>query len=145
MARIELSREMPLTHQRVWEAISDLASHQEWMRDAESLTFVGDQTRGVGTTMEVETRVGPFHTLDILEVTGWEEGSFIDVAHRGLISGWGRLQAESGDESTIVTWTEELRFPWWVGGNLTAWAARPVLRSIWRGNLERLENSLSDL
>lgn len=143
MARIEVSREMAVPHELVWGALADLGSHAGWMKDAESLEFTSEQTTGLGAVMEVETRIGPFRTLDILEVTGWDEGRSIDVAHRGLVTGEGRLEATAIDQGTQVSWVENLQFPWWLGGPVTAWLARPVLAAIWRGNLRRLEDSLS--
>ena len=43
----------------VWERLSDLASHSEWMTDAASILFLTDQRRGVGVGMRVPTRGGP--------------------------------------------------------------------------------------
>lgn len=143
MARIEVSREMPVDHDVVWEALADLASHVRWMKDAESLEFTTDQRRGVGTSMRVSTRVGPLRTMDIIAVRGWEEGESIGVEHIGLVTGTGTLAATRLDGSTRVTWVEDLEFPWWLGGPVTALLAKPVLAAIWRGNLERLEESLS--
>lgn len=144
MARIAVSRDIPISQDVVWDALADLPSHAGWMRDAESIEFKTESRRGVGTIMEVETRVGPFRTLDVLEVTGWEEGESIDVAHRGLVTGAGTLGVSPSNGSTRVTWVEHLRFPWWLGGAVTALLAKPVLAAIWRGNLKRLEDSLSD-
>lgn len=127
----------------VWEAIADLGSHPEWMKDARSLVFVGDQRRGAGTRMKVRTKVGPLLTTDVLEVVGWEEGNSIDVAHQGLVKGRGRLSVVPDDRDTVVSWVEELTFPWWLGGRLTGWLARPILTAIWRGNLERLEQRIT--
>lgn len=143
MARIAVSRTMEAPADRVWDAMADLGSHPEWMRDAQSIVFTGEQTTGVGTRMEVETRVGPLRTLDVMEVTGWEEGSSIEVAHSGLVKGKGTLRATPAGSRTVVSWEEELEFPWWLGGAVTAWLARPVLATIWRGNLKRLEGSLT--
>jgi len=143
MTRIAVSRLLTAPHDRVWDAISDLGSHPAWMKDAESITFVGDSRRGEGTRMEVETVIGPFRTVDVIDVVGWEEGCSIEVAHRGLVKGRGTLSAEEQDDGTLVGWVEELRFPWWLGGAVVTWLARPVLAAIWRGNLERLERVLS--
>ena len=142
MTRIAVSRTVPVNHERVWAVIADLGSHTEWMRDAERIVFVNDQRRGVGTRMEVVTVVGPLRTLDVMEVVGWDEGSSIEVAHQGLVKGRGTLAAIQQGNGTLVTWEEELTFPWWLGGPITAWLARPVLRAIWRGNLGRLEQTL---
>jgi len=133
---------MAVAHDRVWAAISDLGSHQIWMRDAEWVVFVDDLRRGKGTRMEVMSVVGPFRTLDRMEVTGWEEGRSIEVTHHGLVKGRGTLTAEPDRGGTVVTWEEDLTFPWWLGGPVTAWLVRPVLTAIWRGNLHRLELSL---
>lgn len=144
MARIAVSRTVPVHQQRVWAAMADLGSHVEWMRDAHSVVFEGDQREGVGTRMEVETRVGPLRTRDVMEVTGWDEPRSIEVAHHGLVKGRGTLEAAPmGDDRTRVSWVEDLTFPWWLGDGLTAWLARPILAAIWRGNLRRLEETLT--
>lgn len=143
MARIEVIRDMPIRHDLVWEALADLRSHAEWMKDAESVEFATEMERGVGTAMRVATRVGPFRTMDVIEVTGWTESESIDVIHKGLVTGSGTLAVSRTNGSTRVSWIENLRFPWWLGGPVTALLAKPVLAAIWRGNLERLEESLN--
>lgn len=135
---------MPIRQDVVWDALADLGSHASWMKDAESIEFTTETRRGVGAVLEVETRIGPFRTLDVLEVTGWDEGESIDVEHRGLVTGVGTLAASPANGCTRVSWVEELRFPWWLGGAVTAVIAKPVLAATWRGNLERLEESLID-
>ncbi len=42
-----------------------------------------------------------------------------------------------GPGATVLSWEEDLVFPWWLGGPVGAWAARPILRWVWRGNLRR--------
>lgn len=107
------------------------------MKDAISVEFLGIADSGMGTRMRVPTRVGPFRTTDIIEVVRWVEGISIGVEHRGLVSGSGNFRLYPDEAGTLVEWTEDLRFPWWLGGPLTAWLAAPVLRWIWRGNLAR--------
>jgi hypothetical protein len=143
MARIRVSRAMGTPHEVVWAALADLGSHDQWMRDAESIVFVTEQRTGVGTRMEVETVVGPLRTLDKMEVVGWDEGRAIEVVHEGLVTGRGTLGAIRNGDGTIVSWEETLSFPWFLGGPVTAFFAKPVLAAIWRGNLKRLEESLS--
>ena len=143
MARIAVSRDMNLPRDVVWRAIADLGSHAEWMRDARSIVFQGEQRRGVGTRMEVETVVGPMRTVDVMEVVGWDEGNFVEVEHRGLVKGRGVLSLSGSGDHTQVSWVEELTFPWWLGGTMAALLARPVLAAMWRGNLRRLEESLT--
>ena len=57
----------------VWSHLADLRSHADWMGDAEEVGFQTPQTSGVGTTMRVPTRVGPFRTTDLMTVKEWEE------------------------------------------------------------------------
>lgn len=134
---------MSTPHEAVWAALADLGSHDRWMKDAESIVFVTEQRSGVGTRMEVETVVGPLRTLDKMEVVGWEEGQSIEVVHQGLVTGRGTLAARPHGDGTLVSWDETLTFPWYLGGPITAFFAKPVLGAIWRGNLERLEETLS--
>ncbi|MGA8039374.1 MAG: hypothetical protein WCA93_04630, partial [Acidimicrobiia bacterium] len=55
----------------VWSELADLASHSEWMADAGAIEFVDSKTRGLGTQMRVPTRIGPFHTTDLMTVVEW--------------------------------------------------------------------------
>jgi uncharacterized protein YndB with AHSA1/START domain len=122
--------------QTVWAHLADLSSHVEWMADAEAIRFTTPQRRGVGTSFECDTRVGPFHLVDRMEVTEWDEGRVIGVRHCGLVSGTGRFTLERLDrgERTRFTWEEELAFPWRL--------ATPVLGAIWRRNLTRLKTRI---
>ncbi len=112
------------------------------MADAESIEFLTDRRRGVGTRMEVLTVVGPFRTKDVMEVTDWVEGEAIGVRHTGIVTGSGRFRLEPVAGGTRFTWTEQLRFPWLLGGPVTASLARPVLGWIWRRNLTGLKRRL---
>lgn len=138
MARIEVRAGIDALPAVVWEELSDIPHHVEWMADAVAITFTGDRRQGVGTTFDCETRVGPLRTVDRMAVTSWREGHEIGVRHEGLVTGEGRFTLAAAPGGTTVTWAEQLRFPWYVGGPFTAYLATPVLRRIWRGNLRRL-------
>lgn len=120
--------------QVVWPHLAALDTHVEWMADADAIRFTSAQRRGVGTSFECDTRVGPFRLTDRMEVTEWEEGRLIGVRHRGVVSGTGRFTIERLDrgERTRFTWEERLAFPWRL--------ATPVLGAIWRRNLGRLKD-----
>jgi hypothetical protein len=137
----------------VWADVEDLSSHVEWMQDAETIEFTTEQRSGVGTEFDCRTRIGPFRLMDHMEITSWRPGHEMGVRHVGLITGSGvfqlhpagvetasRAEAERGPlpQRTRFTWTERLVFPWWLGGPLGAWCARPVLRHVWRTNLRNL-------
>jgi uncharacterized membrane protein len=121
-----------------WSALADIAGHVEWMADAESITFTSPQRTGIGTTFDCLTKVGPLTTTDKMTVTEWDELRAFGVRHSGIVVGSGVFELSAlSPAATKVTWTEELRFPVWLGGAMTAILAKPVLRRIWRGNLRR--------
>ncbi len=126
----------------VWQHAADLSTHAEWMADAASIEFLGEQRHGVGTRMRVETRVGPLHTVDIMRVTEWIEPRRIGMRHQGLIGGVGTFELASLGERTRFTWREELHFPWYLGGPVVGTAAAPILKTIWRRNLAGLKQRI---
>jgi uncharacterized protein YndB with AHSA1/START domain len=140
---IEVSVMIRAPLEAVWAAAADLESHVDWMADAESITFITARRRGLGTRMEVATRVGPLRTKDVMEVTEWIDRRRIGVRHTGLVTGEGAFALQEIDPlTTEFTWRERLGFPWYLGGSLTAWLAIPVLRAIWKRNLTRLRRQL---
>ena len=140
--RIRVGITIPATVERVWDDVRDLASHVEWMADAEAIRFTSEQQSGLGTTFECDTRIGPFRMVDHMEVTAWIEGRVIGVRHTGLVSGSGKfvLKPEGAQQrSTRFTWDEELSIPWLMGGPLVG----VVLRLVWMRNLRRLRRRFS--
>lgn len=127
----------PLDH--VWAVLADLEGQQEWMGDIESLTFATDQRVGAGTVMLVATRVGPLRLTDRMEVTAWEPPTKMTVSHLGLVKGTGEFQLAAIGGATRLTWTEDLHFPWRLGGFVGTLTSRPILATIWRHNLKRLK------
>ena len=109
------------------------------MEDVESIEFGSEARQGTGTEMRVATRVGPFRTIDVMTVTGWEPPRRISVRHRGLFTGRGEFEISAVGGATRFTWTEEIDFPWRAGGPIGAIVARPILTRIWRRNLQRLK------
>lgn len=143
MSKVEVSVEIRAPLEAVWAAAADLGSHAEWMADAESITFLTARQRGLGTRMEVATRIGPLRTKDIMEVTEWEDRRRIGVRHTGLVTGRGAFELEEVDPATTrFTWRERLTFPWYLGGPLIARVASPVLGAVWKRNLKRLKSRL---
>lgn len=128
------------TPEETWAAVEDIATHVEWMADADSITFTSDQRQGVGTEFECLTRVGPLVTIDVMTVTEWIPARRMGIEHRGVVTGRGHFELEGdGRGRTVFCWEEELRFPAWMGGRIGERAGRPVLERIWRANLARLK------
>jgi hypothetical protein len=137
---VELTIDFDATVERVWAVLADLGSHPEWMRDAGAIRFLSEQRSGVGTSFSVPTRIGPLRTEDVMTVTEWEEGKSIAARHEGAVSGVGRFELRSHESGTELRWNEALSFPWWLGGTAGAALAKPILRRVWRRNLERLRS-----
>ena len=114
------------------------------MMDATAIRFLGERRRGVGTTFECDTKVGPFRLTDEMSITEWEDGRAMAVEHRGAVRGVGRFTLHEGPGTgTTLAWDEQLTFPWWLGGTPGAVMARPVLRTIWKGNLRRFKSGVN--
>ncbi len=139
MADITVETELAAEVTEVWEDVCDIASHVEWMHDAQAIVFTSDHTQGLGTTFDCLTKVGPIRLTDRMEITEWTHGEAIGVRHVGLVTGKGRFTlTATGENTTRFAWAETLHFPWWLGGRIGAWLGRPILRRVWRRNLQLL-------
>lgn len=124
----------------VWADVRNIESHVTWMQDASEIRFLGDQREGAGTRFECDTKVGPFSLTDVMEITAWEDEVRMGVRHVGLVEGTGEFTLhERGPGRTEFRWEEDLSFPWFMAGPVGAFLSRPVLRFIWRRNLDRLK------
>jgi len=139
VARLRVSITVDAPPRQVWDDLSDIASHVEWMRDAVEIRFTSNSVQGVGTTFDCETQVGPLRLTDRMAITKWQPGRAIGVRHTGIVRGEGVIRLRRRRRGrTKVTWSERLRFPWWLGGPITAWGAVPVLWWVWRGSMRNL-------
>lgn len=141
MARIRVSTTIEVPVEGVWEYVRRIDSHTEWMADAESISFLSDQTEGVGAAFKCRTKIGPLRLTDAMVVTEWTEHEAIGVRHTGLVTGEGRFTlAPAGTNRTEFCWTEELNFPWWMGGLVGDIIGARVLEWVWRRDLKMLRS-----
>lgn len=142
MSRITVSIDLEATPSRVWEVVEPIERHVDWMADAVAIRFHGDQQRGVGTRFACDTKVGPIKLTDQMEITEWIPGEAMGVKHTGLVTGTGifTLAPLDGGQRTRFTWSEQLTFPWWLGGRLgEIIGGGLVMKAIWRRNLKKLK------
>lgn len=140
MPKVKVSTVIDARPAAVWWAVEDIASHTDWMADAEAIRFTSSQRAGVGTTFDCDTRIGPFRLTDRMAITEWAPGKAMGVDHTGLVRGSGRFTLRRARRGrTRFSWEERLQFPWWFGGPVGAFLASPVLAAVWRGNLRRLK------
>ena len=147
MGRIAVSTVIEATPAKVWEAVQDIGSHVEWMADATAIRITSAQQRGVGTTFDCDTKIGPARLTDRMEITEWEPGRAMGVVHVGLVTGTGRFTLTSVPGSaTEFQWAEDLVFPWWMGAQVGGVLGGAVMKLVWKRNLaalkERIENDL---
>jgi hypothetical protein len=141
MGRIQVDVEIDATPDEVWSVVEPVERHVDWMADATEIRFLTDSTRGEGTRFECDTKVGPITLTDVMEITSWEAGRRMGVRHVGIVTGTGEFVLDPIDlgRRTRFTWTEELHFPWYLGGRLGEAVGGPlVMRQIWKRNLRRL-------
>jgi carbon monoxide dehydrogenase subunit G len=142
MPSITVSTEIDATVDHVWNIVEPIETHVQWMHDAQAIRFTGEQQRGVGTKFVCDTKVGPFRLQDKMDITEWSPPHVMGVRHEGLVTGNGRfeLTAIDHDRRTRFTWSETLRFPWWMGGPVGAAVGAKLLAAIWRRNLRLLRD-----
>jgi uncharacterized protein YndB with AHSA1/START domain len=140
MAGIRVGITIDATPSQVWRVVEDVGSHVDWMHDAVAIRFTSLRRRGVGTTFDCDTKVGPFELTDKMEITEWRPRRVMGVRHVGVVTGTGRftLRPRPGGR-TRFTWKERLSFPWWMGGAPGAVVGGEVLRLIWKRNLRELK------
>jgi len=130
---------LPVALERAWEALIRWEDQAEWMRDADSVRLLGTQREGVGTTIAVKTRVlnVPLFT-EKLEVTLWEPPRRLVMAHRSFVRGVETWRFQPVEGGTWFTWTEDLRLPVPLIGELALRVYRPFMRHLMRGALADL-------
>tara|TARA_B100000427_G_scaffold310648_1_gene300620 strand:+ start:405 stop:839 length:435 start_codon:yes stop_codon:yes gene_type:complete len=127
----------------VWDEVSRLEGHTNWMNDAEKIDFLSENNSGVGTKMKVLTKVGPIKLYDYMTVTEWVNEKIIAVDHIGIVSGKGKFKLQKIDENTTkFNWEEKLKFPLYLGGIIGEFFGAPILKLIWKKNLNNLKEIL---
>lgn len=137
-----MSIELAASPARVWEIVEPVERHVDWMADAVAIRFTNSQTRGVGTTFDCDTKVGPIKLTDRMEITEWVPEKSMGVKHVGIVTGTGVFTIEplGNGQYTKFTWSEELTFPWWLGGPIgEVIGGNIVMKAIWRRNLKKLK------
>jgi uncharacterized protein YndB with AHSA1/START domain len=142
MAKVEVSRRIGASPEEVWAVLADVAGHVSWMEDARAITFTTAGPVGPGTGFDCVTVIGPVRLVDHMEVTEWEPGRAMAIRHVRPVAGTGRITLDpttDGGPATLVTWSEDLRLPWWLGGPAGDVLAARILHRVWRRSLANLQ------
>jgi hypothetical protein len=147
MARVRCEVEIDALPDEVWAHVADIERHTDWMRDAHEIRMLTEQTSGVGTRYECDTKIGPLKLTDVMEIIDWRPAVAMGVRHEGVVTGAGlfTLTPIDLDRRTRFAWTEELRFPWWLAGPFGATVGgHTVLSAIWNRNLRDLKAQIEE-
>jgi Polyketide cyclase / dehydrase and lipid transport len=147
MARVRCEIEIDALPDEVWAHVADIERHTDWMRDAHEIRMLTEQTSGVGTRYECDTKIGPLKLTDVMEIIDWRPAVAMGVRHEGVVTGAGlfTLTPIDLDRRTRFAWTEELRFPWWLAGPFGATVGgHTVLSAIWNRNLRDLKAQIEE-
>ena len=101
MAEIEVSIDIAFSPQVVWDDVSKLETHVEWMADAESIEFVGESHSGEGTVMQV---LGSVLVVALSGGYSREEANERLARQNGMVASFSRalsegLSAQQSDEA----------------------------------------------
>ena len=140
MARLDVGIFIRASPERVWQVAADLPRQGDWMADVHRLRVTSEQKEGVGTVVEVTSRLfGLPLVRDVMEVTAWEPPRELAVTHRGRFTGRGRFFLKPALDGTVFLWDEEFRPPLGpLGEAAFATVVRAHLRRVFWRSLENL-------
>ena len=136
--RIEERADLKASPERVWAVLADLEAQASWMPDVAWIRLIGPQ-RELGARLRVKTRVfGIPLATDSVRVTAWEPPRRLAVEHRGAVVGSGEWRLEPRGGGTRFIWSESLRMPPPLLGDLALWAYLPFQRLMLRRSIANL-------
>lgn len=138
---INLSIEIALPLQRVWDYASDISRQPEWMHEMKRVEMLTPPPIQPGSRGRATVRIFGVSTTDDVVITRYEPPTAFAIRHEGRFVGEGLLTFAAIDASdTRVNWMEYLRPP--IFPNLGGFAQRPILGAIFRSDLVHLKRIL---
>ena len=123
----------------VWNEVSKIENHSNWMKDAVNIDFQTENKSGVGTKIKVLTKIGPIKLNDFMTFTKWEEKKSIGVDHIGIVTGKGEMEFNKIDDITSkFIWTETLKFPFYLFGPIGEIVGKPILDENYNPYLQQI-------
>ncbi len=141
-AHIAIRRFINAPPDDVWRVLADLQHQARWMVDVRTLEVVTAQQDGVGAVLHVRSELFGLPVVrDVMEITGWEPASRMDVLHRGQFSGTGSFVLKPIAGGTLFTWVEDFRPPLgFVGEAAFSLFVRPQLRRVFARSIANLRH-----
>ncbi len=146
--RVDLEVTSSAPRQDVWDVLVDWERQAEWMLDAKAVHVLSTHREGEGVTIQCPTNLLGFTVQDVMRVTGWRDGEYLEVLHLGnVITGKGAFElVDAPDGGTVIRWWEEVDPPL---GALGEWGAStlvaPIIRRIFTRSLTNLARAAEEL
>ncbi len=142
--RVSVDGALPVGRETAWAYLVRWERQAAWMADADEVRVIGPQRQGVGVRIAVRTRVLDVPTFtEILEVVRWEPPRLLQIAHTRFVDGVGEWRLDAIDDGrTRFTWTESLRLPVPVLGEVALRVYALVMRRLMRRAIDGLAREL---
>ena len=142
MAEVVARVDVAAPPKAVWDKLVDWPTHRQWMvlTKVESTT---EDREGVGAGIVGVTGIGPIAFQDPMTVTSWQPPpapvARCEVAHMGrIVRGAGAFEVEETPTGSRVVWSEWVRLPFGLLGDVGWLAVRPLAAVFLRISLRRL-------
>ncbi|HET9186870.1 MAG TPA: SRPBCC family protein [Acidothermaceae bacterium] len=142
MAEVVARVDVAAPPKAVWDKLVDWPTHRQWMvlTKVESTT---EDREGVGAGIVGVTGIGPVAFQDPMTVTAWQPPpapvARCEVAHMGrIVRGAGAFEVEETPTGSRVVWSEWVRLPFGLLGDVGWLAVKPVAAVFLRISLRRL-------
>ena len=144
--RVERQIVLPTSPAGAWAALVAWERQPDWMADADEVRVTSAAREGVGTTVDVKTRVLTVPSFtERLEVVGWDPPRELRIAHRRFIRGVGTWTLTPAGAGTRFRWIEDVSLPVPILGRLALLAYRPFLRHLMGRSMRDLQASVGSL
>jgi uncharacterized membrane protein len=126
--------------QDVWPFLVDWERLPLWMEEMGDVRVLTDHRQGVGVEAETTVRIGGLSSRDRIRVTRWEPPAVLEIAHLGWVRGTGTMELSTTEAGSRLFWRESLVPPWGVLGAMGIRLYAPLLRRVFRRDLDRLRD-----
>jgi carbon monoxide dehydrogenase subunit G len=143
MAEIVVATDVAAPVDRAWAALIDWERHGDWML-LTKVRRTTDDGDGVGAGIEGVTRLGPLALRDTMTFSQWQpppaRPARCVVDHTGaIVRGSASFEVEElGPELSRIVWSEWLRLPLGLLGEIGWVVVRPAVALFLRLSLRRL-------
>lgn len=128
----------------VWPFLVDWERLPRWMKDMREVRVTSARREGVGVEAVATVRIAGISTRDHIRVARWEPPNVLEIAHLGWVKGTGRMELSPAGTGSDLRWRETLIPPWGVLGRLGMRAVLPLMRRVFRRDLDRLKRLVED-